>query len=63
MKTDENPADDASRGLSVEELLQRSKWLTGPAFLWEREVPTSNEEMTAMKVITEDPEHGIMAIF
>ena len=30
-----NPADDASRGLSVQNLLQSPTWIKGPAFLWE----------------------------
>ncbi|KAK3727738.1 hypothetical protein QZH41_005197 [Actinostola sp. cb2023] len=30
-----NPADDASRGLSARELLQSSRWLNGPQFLWQ----------------------------
>ena len=30
-----NPADDASRGLSPKDLLQSSRWLHGPSFLWE----------------------------
>ena len=29
-----NPADDASRGLSVESFLQERRWLKGPQFLW-----------------------------
>ena len=32
--TKSNPADDASRGLEVEELLQNKRWLEGPEFLW-----------------------------
>ena len=30
-----NPADDASRGLSLKDLLQSSRWLRGPSFLWD----------------------------
>ena len=33
--SDNNPADDASRGLSPKDLLKTSGWLRGPAFLWE----------------------------
>ena len=32
--TSSNPADDASRGLSAKQLVQDSRWLTGPEFLW-----------------------------
>ncbi len=43
VSTNENPADSASRGTSVDELLS-SNWLVGPKFLWEREIhPTANE--------------------
>ena len=35
--TKENPADDASRGLSAEALLNNKRWLTGPDFLWKSE--------------------------
>ncbi|KAI2646413.1 Pro-Pol polyprotein [Labeo rohita] len=35
--TDKNPADGASRGRTVSELLE-SDWFSGPAFLWEREI-------------------------
>ncbi|XP_039547061.1 uncharacterized protein LOC120492841 [Pimephales promelas] len=37
INTEENPADHASRGLTVEELIS-SNWLTGPRFLWEKEI-------------------------
>ncbi|XP_068707685.1 uncharacterized protein [Montipora capricornis] len=32
-----NPADDASRGLSPKDLLQSSRWLQGPSFLWDQD--------------------------
>lgn len=35
--TDQNPADHTSRGLKVADLMS-STWLTGPKFLWEREI-------------------------
>ncbi len=38
MPSEENPADSASRGKSVTELLS-SNWFTGPSFLWERDLP------------------------
>ena len=44
VRTDENPADHASRGLSVQELLDQSMWLKGPDFLWKYEIPTMDHE-------------------
>ena len=34
VESDENPADDATRGLTARELMVKSRWLTGPEFLW-----------------------------
>ena len=39
IRTAENPADEASRGLTPRELVSESKWLTGPDFLWEQDIP------------------------
>ena len=38
----ENPADQASRGLTVPELLNEQRWLAGPSFLWSRELPVTD---------------------
>lgn len=35
--TSQNPADSASRGLTVQKLLNSKTWLTGPEFLWKEE--------------------------
>ena len=35
--TRSNPADDASRGLTAKQILNDSRWLKGPAFLWGEE--------------------------
>lgn len=37
VNTKMNPADDASRGLSSEELVNDSRWINGPQFLWSKE--------------------------
>ncbi|KAL0161123.1 hypothetical protein M9458_044848, partial [Cirrhinus mrigala] len=37
INTGENPADYASRDLTIEELIN-SNWLTGPRFLWKKEI-------------------------
>jgi hypothetical protein len=34
VNSEQNPADDASRGLSAEALLTKSRWINGPEFLW-----------------------------
>lgn len=34
---DDNPADDASKGLKLEELTKNGRWLNAPAFLWKEE--------------------------
>ena len=51
--TKNNPADHASRGLSAEELM-RSNWFSGPAFLWEKEIPSTKEEIPNIQI--GDPE-------
>jgi hypothetical protein len=33
----QNPADDASQGLSAEALIKTQRWLRGPEFLWKPE--------------------------
>ncbi|KAA8587339.1 hypothetical protein FQN60_016201 [Etheostoma spectabile] len=48
----QNPADHASRGLKVAELVS-STWLTGPKFLWEREIIA---QKTIPQLMMGDPE-------
>lgn len=52
IETDQNPADHASRGLRVADLIN-SNWFTGPKFLWEREIATSK---TNPELMVGDPE-------
>ena len=35
IETKNNPADDASRGLSARSLVEKKRWINGSAFLWE----------------------------
>ncbi|XP_070547950.1 uncharacterized protein [Ptychodera flava] len=35
VSTDVNPSDDASRGITARKLVEDSRWLTGPHFLWD----------------------------
>ena len=53
VKTDENPADPASRGLNARDLAE-SNWLQGPAFLWNCDLPP--EEQIDTQTLYEDPE-------
>ena len=32
---EDNPADDASRGITAEQLVENARWLNGPSFLWD----------------------------
>ena len=54
--TKSNPADDASRGLRPREL-SKSKWITGPDFLWqpEDEWETSSLAEAVVSPSEEDP--------
>ncbi|XP_072040573.1 uncharacterized protein [Amphiura filiformis] len=56
VKTDENPADDASRGISAQELTTTSKWLTGPDFLWSKKTPTGEADDYKQALPENDPE-------
>ena len=42
---DDNPADDASKGLRLQEIAKDNRWMNGPTFLWKEEDswPTRNE--------------------
>ena len=37
MNSEENPADDASRGLTVDSIISKNRWINGRDFLWEPE--------------------------
>lgn len=51
--SDENPADYASRGMSVNDLVT-SSWFRGPNVLWERQIPPPVEVNTQLPI--GDPE-------
>ena len=52
----QNPADDASRGLSAEALLNNSRWLRGPDFLWRPESSWPIGPSPVLEVSPDDPE-------
>ena len=53
--TKENPADEASRGLSAQELVNSPRWWSGPDFLWKPlEEQTGCDEVAV--ILDSDPE-------
>jgi len=54
--TKENLADDASRGLSAEVLLNNKHWLMGPDFFWKSEEFWPNQQFKTSTVAENDPE-------
>ena len=57
--TESNPADMASRGLTAAEI-QRSTWLSGPAFLLESQLKSSQEPTPQLQ--TGDPEVRVISL-
>ena len=43
VESNENPADDASRGLEAKDLVNGSRWINGPNFLWESTIVEPQE--------------------
>ena len=56
VETEKNPADDVSRGLTVEQMLHQDRWLCGPAFLWDEEMSWPASPISLPKISDEDPE-------
>ena len=54
--TGSNPADDASMGLSAEELCCRKRWICGPDFLWKEESSWPEQQNIETVVPEDDPE-------
>jgi hypothetical protein len=54
--TGSNPADEASRGISVESLIKRPRWLTGPGFLSHTEDHWPKQPTCVESVPIDDPE-------
>ena len=56
VRTEDNPADEASRGVSADDFVHKSKWLTGPDFLWKTDLP-EDESLASEQVLSDnDPE-------
>lgn len=56
VSTKDNPADEASRGVDVNTLLNYSRWLNGPSFLWDIEENWPDQPFTIIPVSRTDPE-------
>ena len=56
VKGKDNPADEASRSMSAKELLNNQRWLRGPEFLWEADVPLTSETSSSFKLKEDDAE-------
>ena len=59
VRTEENPADTASRGATITSLV-KSDWYKGPKFLWETSVSDSDEIDTTIS--TDDPNVRAIAL-
>ena len=51
-----NPADDASRGLTVDTLTETNRWINGPDFLWEQESTWPIQRNAVKELPEDDPE-------
>ena len=54
MDSERNPADDASRGLTVDSVISMNRWINGPDFLWEPESRWPVQPVAQM--LDDDPE-------
>ena len=46
VKSNDNPADMSSRGVTAEEFSKSSTWINGPSFLWEKDISTYGKDIT-----------------
>ena len=55
VESEQNPTDEASRGMKVEEL-QDSRWIQGPECLWSQECKWLNGDEQSHTLRDDDPE-------
>lgn len=51
-----SPADDASRGLMVEEIIENERWMFSPAFLWKSNEHWPSDHKSTAEIVGNDPE-------
>ena len=56
VNTEANPADDGSRGLVVDSLINKNRWIRGPDFLWEQESRWPAQPTTVREIPDGNPE-------
>ena len=56
VNTEANPTDDASRGLVVDTLINKNRWIRGPDFLWEQESRWPAQPTTVREIPNDDSE-------
>jgi hypothetical protein len=56
VNTEVNPADAASGGLTARQLVYNSQWLTGPAFLWKKNMEETPAQPNTHALEPNDPE-------
>ena len=56
VESNDNPADDASRGLSSQKLMEDCRWLNGPLFLWQPELQMTSTVQETWIPSPNDPE-------
>ena len=55
MGTEANPADDASRGLTADAIVQCNRWTMGPEFLWLDEESWPKTPIAVTEEIQKEP--------
>ncbi len=56
VSSEANPADDASRGLTVSSVIKKNRWINGPDFLWQHESSWPAQPTTVKEIPDDDPE-------